>query len=1500
MNKHSLKIMVPTLVVSLAAIMAHADYSNEVESLGAAAYWPLQETKAPPAIYYATNSGTLGGQADGYYNNIYNRSGATYDPMSYFTGPVAGVTSDGAAASFFNGGTNNDSNAGYMLVPDINHDLDPGIPFSAEVWVKPGGGDPNDVTGTSFSSTEWTTLVGKGGGGYVIAAPGDANGNTYGWSIELAGIYTLGYPVGWYTPGTIFLKTNALWVVDFYNGASGGNPSLEFMVPMYEPTPQWFHLALTYDGTNANFYTNGVLAATTLPNLPQSTNDVYGPAQSPITSANGDYELAGFAPDTINPMCIGDLNDQADLSNVGYPNTPDGTVGYNCQNYNGAMADLAYYTNALSPSTVLQHYQDATAANTTLYTNDVLSAHPLVYLRFNDPASVFQEPPTNFSTFPVATNYGSASGYNGLYQPGATPGIAGPSLPGLGSLTNAVQFNGFDSAVDIGDAKLSGTIFDPTNNQPVSISYWFKGNPADIYGRFQGIVGRGDSGWRSSLDGSGLIRWNPGAGPELASPQSYNDGNWHHVVGVSDGVNDFLYVDGQLVASGTGVGALSGTSPDIFVGGAPDYTTGDHSAARYLSGQVTQFAYFTNALSAGQAEALYYSAASLTPVITANPQEASANQGSGASFSVTASGAPLGYEWYLGTTKLTDSAGNISGSSTANLTISDAQSANAGNYTVVVTNSFGSVTSSPALLTVYTSVVITSDIFPSNDVLFVGGHSTFSITAGGEPPITYQWYSNTLAVAGATNASYELNNAQGTAGIYCKAANSYNSVSSSTASLTVITATNSYPTAIIGANPVGYWRLNEPDNGAGNDGVTAHDYWGGNDGIYTNTVLDQQGYNLSEPTETSAEFGLLSFSNCMVYNIPLSVDFSAPTGSNSSFSVECWVNGYQQTSDAGIVSKGNSGTEQFDLDTGAYDPSHYLRFLIRDASGATHIVNSSNQLDGAWQYVVAVCNEPSNYIALYVDGVLVGQTSITTGSGLLTNNANMKIGARPSTSDPTYNSDQFEGNLDDVAVYGYALSAAEVQAHYNSGSIPAAITVQPGNVEAGAGGNATFVAQVQGTPPLTNQWYNASTGQPVPGATNTSLVLNDVTAADNGDGYYLTTANALGSQQSQSASLTVISGAPQIYTDVQSPFFAVENGTASDSVAAYGTEPLTYQWQFKGANLTDGDGITGSQSNVLTIANAQPAEAGNYQVIASNGSGSVTSSVALFIVGSSPVGFDISGGGWEANGDSTINSNLLTLTDGAGGEASSFFYNYPQYIGAFKASYTYQDVGGTVGGGADGVSFCIQNDPRGPTALGGGGGSLGVGTADPITPSAELEFNLYTGNSEDVGYTFLTDGLTGSTGANGNYAKPGSVVIDSGDPINVSMVYDGDILSLTLQDAAASTSFSTNLVVGDLTRTVSGNTAYVGFTGGDGGVSSTQTIKNFSFVSIPLVSIESTDKTVVISWTGAILGYGVQQTPSLTNPTWVAVTNQVNVVNGLNEVAIPIGTTNEFYRLQLQ
>ena len=1517
MNKHSFNIIAATLVVAMFTIMARANstYSNEVMSLNPAAYWPLQLTNTTN-IHLATNSGTLGAQGDAHYDNaFYTVNSTNFNVVSLFPGPGPGVTSDGDAGAKFNGGTNNDDNSQYLIIPDVNNDLDQGGPaFTAEAWVYPEGGDPNDPTGTSFASTEWTSIMAKGGGGWGWTVAGDANGNTYGWSMELAGIYCLGAPVGWYGgvpylgSGPVQILTNACWVVDFYNGANANVPSLEFDVPMYETTPQWFHLVLTYDGVNAFFYTNGVLAATTVPNLPQSTNDVFAPASEQAsgfqnnwpTSLNGDYEFpgTGYAPDTINPMVMGNINTSASISDGGYPQAS--ATGYNCQNFNGIMDELAFYTNSLAAATVLQHYQDATSSNHKAYTNDVLSANPPVYLRFDEP-DYTGDPAKGFIGFPVVTNYGTMAAAIG-YQVNILPVTSGPQLPGMGSDTNAILCNGMDAAVDVGDGgNLFKTALDPTGFQPLSVAFWAKGNPADIHARFQSILGRGNSGWRFDLDSSGDIHFNPGNGPELTSPTAYNDGNWHHIVGVSDGSSDYLYIDGQLSTTGAGVGSNSPVALDLLIGGVPDYSAG--SGNRFFDGQIAHLAFFTNVLSPAQVLTLYNDAEYVQPIITENPQNLAVNLDASGTLSVLASGeANLSYQWYLGSTKLSDVSGNISGSATANLTISDAQNANAGQYTVVVSNSSGSVTSSPVSLTVYSSIVILTQTTPATPTLYAGGKTTFSVLAAGELPISYQWYSNSVPVANATNTTYALTNAQASASVYCLIGNSFGTVPSSTATLSVITPASSYPATIVAANPAAFWRLNEADNGNGNDGVLANDYWGGNEGVYTNTLLGQPGYNASEPTETSAVFGALAVANCLVYNIPTNVDFSAPAGSNSQFSVECWENGFSQIYDSGLVSKGISGGEQFDLDTGAdgNTPSHDFRFLIREASGAVYAVNSTFQPDGQWHYLVGVCNEAAGYMALYIDGVQVGQTALTPGNGIFASPQSIKIGSRPVGSNPAANTLQFAGNMDDVAVYNYALSSAQVQAHYDSAEIPAKIAVQPTNVVAGVGGTATLSAQIEGTPTVTNQWFNENTGEPIPGATNTTLVLTDVQGSDNGNSYYLTTSNAYGGSASISVSLTVISGTPQIYGDVQSPFFAIQGGTASNSVVAYGTEPLGYQWQLNGTNLTDGAGITGSKTNVIIIANALANEAGGYRVIVTNSFGSVTSSVAQFIVGTSPVGFNGNGGGWQANGNSKIGTNLLTLTDGNGSEASSFFYNYPQYIGAFKATYTYQDVGGAAGAGADGVSFCIQNDTRGTAALGGNGGSLGVGTATPITPSAELEFNLYAGNTENVGYTFLTDGLTASAGANGNYAKPGSVIIDSGDPINVSVYYDGNTLSLTLSDAIASTTFSTNLTVGDLTQVIGGDTAYVGFTGGDGGVTSTQTITNFSFVSIPLASIQPTDKTVVISWPSVVLGYGVQETPSLTNPKWVDVTNQVTVVGGLNEVTLPIGSTNGFYRLELQ
>ena len=94
------------------------------------------------------------------------------------------------------------------------------------------------------------------------------------------------------------------------------------------------------------------------------------------------------------------------------------------------------------------------------------------------------------------------------------------------------------------------------------------------------------------------------------------------------------------------------------------------------------------------AAALTVNSAAVAPTITTQPASQTVTAGSSVTFSVVASGtAPLSYQWKF-------NSANISGATSSSYTIASAQTNNAGSYTVTVSNSAGSVTSSAATLTV--------------------------------------------------------------------------------------------------------------------------------------------------------------------------------------------------------------------------------------------------------------------------------------------------------------------------------------------------------------------------------------------------------------------------------------------------------------------------------------------------------------------------------------------------------------------------------------------------------------------------------------------------------------------------------------------------------------------------------------------------------------------------------------------------------------------------------
>jgi hypothetical protein len=168
----------------------------------------------------------------------------------------------------------------------------------------------------------------------------------------------------------------------------------------------------------------------------------------------------------------------------------------------------------------------------------------------------------------------------------------------------------------------------------------------------------------------------------------------------------------------------------------------------------------------------------MTPTITVQPVSINANQGASATFSVMASGGgTYTYQW--------KKAGvNIVGATTATLSLSNVQSADAVAYSVTVTNAMGNVTSNAAMLTVIVPPVIIDQ--PTNIIANLGEAAVFSVVATGSPS-TYQWKRNGVPLAGATQADLNFSVVQSVdIGSYrVVVSNAAGSVTSSTVSLTL-------------------------------------------------------------------------------------------------------------------------------------------------------------------------------------------------------------------------------------------------------------------------------------------------------------------------------------------------------------------------------------------------------------------------------------------------------------------------------------------------------------------------------------------------------------------------------------------------------------------------------------------------------------------------------------------------------------------------------------------
>jgi len=171
-----------------------------------------------------------------------------------------------------------------------------------------------------------------------------------------------------------------------------------------------------------------------------------------------------------------------------------------------------------------------------------------------------------------------------------------------------------------------------------------------------------------------------------------------------------------------------------------------------------------------------------SPTIDTQPANATNCPGTTASFAVTASGTdPLAYQWYFNETN------SIPDATNATLYVSNVAPANAGGYSVIVTNSEGSATSIVALLVVNDLTTATG---PANTSVCPGGTATLTTVASGTGPFSYVWRKDGGAPLSSTSNSLEIAGATaGDAGVYSvEVTGACNSVTNS-ATLTLNTVT---------------------------------------------------------------------------------------------------------------------------------------------------------------------------------------------------------------------------------------------------------------------------------------------------------------------------------------------------------------------------------------------------------------------------------------------------------------------------------------------------------------------------------------------------------------------------------------------------------------------------------------------------------------------------------------------------------------------------------------
>ena len=606
------------------------------------------------------------------------------------------------------------------------------------------------------------------------------------------------------------------------------------------------------------------------------------------------------------------------------------------------------------------------------------------------------------------------------------------------------------------------------------------------------------------------------------------------------------------------------------------------------------------------------------PLVTGQPANQSVVVGANAGFNVTASGsAPLSYRWQF-------NGAPILGATSSSLVLSNVQFGNAGDYNVIVTNSFGVATSLLATLTVTlpssfasfsNSGTITIPLigngtpYPSTiNVSGLSGMITKVTATLNRLSHTYPGDIDILLVGPGGQKVMLMSDVGGSHGLVNATLTFDDAAATSLgSSSTIVTSTNqpsnignsdTFPapapagpyaatmSAFNGTSPNGNWSLYVVDDGPGDGGTMV----GWSLTIQTPFPTNQAPFITVQPLSQTV-----------------------PVGANPAFTVAAGGMAplsYQWQYNGGAIS-------------GATNASLSLTNVqLADGGNFSVIVTNSLSSVTSAVAVLTVLIPPTITLQPQDATDLTGTTATffadASGSATLVyrwrrNGSAVTDGGRISgaaTSSLIISNVQ----LADAASYTLFVSNAVGVVT----SAPAALTVngpplitgQSGDQTVAVGANPNFTVTATGTAPLNYQWQ--LNGGPIGGATFSSLTVSNVQTSDSGGGYSVVVSNPFGAATSVVALLTVLMP-PAISTQPQNATNFART-TAGFAATATGSPTLSYRWRFNGTPLADGSRITGSGTSSLTISNVQNTDAGNYTLVVTNAVGATTSSVAALTV----------------------------------------------------------------------------------------------------------------------------------------------------------------------------------------------------------------------------------------------------------------------------------------------